>query len=189
MTKIDIGSAMKNKLIIISIFLSVLVSVSITYSDEGHDLSSGGMTDMLMKEVQKAITGEAHDMHGDMNEMKAEEEGDDYIRAISPAGYNPVIGKKNPLHELKPHIMKEDDKTVKMFELTVKDVKFEIFPDKFNEGWGFNGEIPGPTIRVSEGDTVRIVLKNDTDADHTLHVHGQSKSVIMDASPFLVRSL
>jgi FtsP/CotA-like multicopper oxidase with cupredoxin domain len=53
-------------------------------------------------------------------------------------------------------------------------------------GWGFNGQIPGPTLRVTEGERIRIIVKNETeDGEHTLHVHGQAKPVTMDGVPFL----
>jgi FtsP/CotA-like multicopper oxidase with cupredoxin domain len=109
-----------------------------------------------------------------------------YMKTISPAGYDIVLGRKNPLPELKPHIMTDERGTaVKVFHLTVEDVTFEIFPGKTIQGWGFNGLIPGPTIRVSEGDHIRIILTNNTTTEHTLHIHGQKKSVEMDGVPYL----
>ena len=110
----------------------------------------------------------------------------EYIRVKTPAGYNAVIGSKNPLEELDYETVQSPEGPVKVFKLTVRDVGFDIFPDKPMMGWGFNGLIPGPTIRVTEGDRVRIILKNETnDGEHTLHVHGQSKPYIMDGVPFL----
>jgi FtsP/CotA-like multicopper oxidase with cupredoxin domain len=41
------------------------------------------------------------------------------------------------------------------------------------EGWTFNGTIPGPTIRVTEGDHIKIALVNSQDSQHShsLHMH------------------
>jgi plastocyanin len=108
-----------------------------------------------------------------------------YIKVKTPAGYDAVIGMKNPLRELKPKVIAEDGQTVKVFTLTVKDMGFEIFPDKPMMGWAFNNSIPGPTIRVTEGDRVRIIMKNESSGQHTLHVHGQAKPVIMDGVPYI----
>lgn len=36
----------------------------------------------------------------------------------------------------------------------------------------FNGSMPGPTLRVVPGDTMRITITNDLDASTNLHVHG-----------------
>ena len=110
----------------------------------------------------------------------------EYIRAKTPAGYDAVIGSKNPLEELDYKMVDTKDGPVKVFQLTVKDIGFEIFPDKSMMGWGFNGQVPGPTIRVTEGDRIRVIVKNETnDGEHTLHIHGQSKPVTMDGVPFL----
>ena len=108
-----------------------------------------------------------------------------YIREDTPAGYNAVLGMKNPLEELDHKTVTEDGETIKVFEMTVKDVGFEIYPEKPMMGWGFNGQIPGPTIRVTEGDKIRVKINNDSSGEHTLHIHGQKKPLIMDGVPFL----
>jgi FtsP/CotA-like multicopper oxidase with cupredoxin domain len=107
------------------------------------------------------------------------------IRVSSPGGYDVVIGRRNPVAELEPEIIEEGGKTIKVFRLTVKDVKLELYPGKTVDGWGFDGKVPGPTIRVDEGDRVRVVLSNDTNDKHTLHVHGQKKATAMDGVPYL----
>ncbi len=112
-------------------------------------------------------------------------EGYDYIKAKTPAGFDAVLGMKNTLEELQPEIVKENGKTIKVFTLTVRDIGFELFPDAPMMGWGFNGTIPGPTLRMTEGDRVRIILKNDSSGKHTIHVHGQRKPVFMDGVPYI----
>lgn len=146
------------------------------YSDAGH----GNVHDMTGAQMDMGMQQMDKDMH---NMEKADKYK--YIRVETPAGFNAVIGTKNHLEELEPEIVNEKGQAIKVFNLTVKDVDFDIFPDKSIMGWGFNGDIPGPTIRVTEGDRVRIVLKNDTDKEHTVHVHGQSKPVLSDGVPFI----
>jgi len=116
--------------------------------------------------------------------MKARPAGG-YIRVSSPAGYDVVVGRENPLPELEPEVVREAGKEIKVFRVTVEDVAWEIHPGTFFEGWGFNGRVPGPTIRVKEGDRVRIILTNNTSDKHTLHVHGQKKPLSMDGVPYL----
>jgi len=110
----------------------------------------------------------------------------EYIKVKTPAGYDAVIGTKNSLEELEYEIADTPDGPVKVFLMTIKDTGFEIFPDKPMMGWGFNGQVPGPTIRVTEGDRIRVIVTNETsDGEHTLHFHGQSKPMTMDGVPFL----
>ncbi|MGA7369840.1 MAG: multicopper oxidase domain-containing protein [Nitrososphaeraceae archaeon] len=48
----------------------------------------------------------------------------------------------------------------------------EISPGVFYNVWTFNGTVPGPTIRATEGDIVRINFINDGSKPHSVHFHG-----------------
>lgn len=48
----------------------------------------------------------------------------------------------------------------------------EVSPGVFYNVWTFNGTIPGPTIRATEGDLVRITLINEGTKFHSIHFHG-----------------
>jgi FtsP/CotA-like multicopper oxidase with cupredoxin domain len=41
------------------------------------------------------------------------------------------------------------------------------------EAWTYNGTVPGPIIRATEGQTIRIRFRNNTVHDHNLHFHGR----------------
>ena len=56
--------------------------------------------------------------------------------------------------------------------LTADVVQWEILDGEFVEVWGYNGEYPGPEIRVIEGDMVRINLTNNLPEATTIHWHG-----------------
>jgi FtsP/CotA-like multicopper oxidase with cupredoxin domain len=56
------------------------------------------------------------------------------------------------------------------FVVTVKEI--EVAPGVFFEAWTYNGRVPGPTIRATEGDRIRIDLVNATPHPHTIHFHG-----------------
>ena len=43
----------------------------------------------------------------------------------------------------------------KQFELTAQVVQWEVSPGKKVEAWTYNGTVPGPTLQVDDGDTVR----------------------------------
>jgi hypothetical protein len=38
--------------------------------------------------------------------------------------------------------------------------------------WGYNGSVPGPTIEVTQGDRVRIIVKNELPEPTSIHWHG-----------------
>jgi FtsP/CotA-like multicopper oxidase with cupredoxin domain/plastocyanin len=66
------------------------------------------------------------------------------------------------------------------FTLTASEFDSELMDDVVVRVWGFNGSVPGPELRVREGDTVRITLKNDLPVPTTIHWHGINVPNAMD---------
>ena len=52
------------------------------------------------------------------------------------------------------------------------DREIEIAPALKFPAWTFNGQVPGPTIRATEGDTIRIHFTNVGAQPHSMHFHG-----------------
>jgi FtsP/CotA-like multicopper oxidase with cupredoxin domain len=48
----------------------------------------------------------------------------------------------------------------------------EVVPGVEFSAWTYNGRIPGPTIRATEGDRIRVTLLNASDHPHSIHFHG-----------------
>ncbi|WP_341906254.1 copper oxidase [Polaromonas sp. YR568] len=62
---------------------------------------------------------------------------------------------------------------VKEFHLVAEPVVREMTPGFKAHMWGYNGQSPGPTIEVVEGDRVRIFVTNKLPEHTTIHWHGQ----------------
>ena len=62
---------------------------------------------------------------------------------------------------------------VKEFHLVAEPVLREIAPGMKAHLWGYNGQSPGPTIEVVEGDRVRIFVTNRLPEHTSIHWHGQ----------------
>ncbi|MFW6153038.1 MAG: multicopper oxidase domain-containing protein [Halobacteriota archaeon] len=79
----------------------------------------------------------------------------------------------------------EDGRTVREFDLTATDVTIEVAPgvDFPVDAWAFNGQVPGPTLRVVEGDLVRITFSNASKHAHTIHPHLINTDPVMDGVP------
>ncbi len=60
----------------------------------------------------------------------------------------------------------------KEYDLEAKVVKWEVAPGKLVDAWTYNGVVPAPEIHVSDGDKVRIVLKNSLPESTSMHLHG-----------------
>ena len=67
----------------------------------------------------------------------------------------------------------EDGTVLREFTLVADDRQtMEISPGVFYNVWTFNGTVPGPTFRATEGDLIRIHFMNNGTKPHTVHTHG-----------------
>jgi FtsP/CotA-like multicopper oxidase with cupredoxin domain len=69
---------------------------------------------------------------------------------------------------------------VKEFHLVAEPVVRELAPGMKANLWGYNGQSPGPTIEVVEGDRVRIFVTNRLPEETSIHWHGQRLPAGMD---------
>ena len=70
--------------------------------------------------------------------------------------------------ELQPRI----EQGVKVFDLDASVVRWYILDDVYMDGYAFNRQIPGPRLRLIEGDHVRINFRNGLPEPTTVHWHG-----------------
>ncbi len=61
---------------------------------------------------------------------------------------------------------------VKVFDLDISVIEWSILPDVQVMAYAINQQVPGPTIRVTEGDRIRMVVTNRLPESTTLHWHG-----------------
>jgi FtsP/CotA-like multicopper oxidase with cupredoxin domain len=69
---------------------------------------------------------------------------------------------------------------VKEFHLVAEPVVREIAPGMQANLWGYNGQSPGPTIEVVEGDRLRLFVTNRLPEHTSVHWHGQRLANGMD---------
>lgn len=62
---------------------------------------------------------------------------------------------------------------VKEFSLTVGMLRWNILPNVEVAAMAYNGQVPGPRIRLTAGERARFVVRNDLDEETTVHWHGQ----------------
>ena len=74
---------------------------------------------------------------------------------------------------------------VREFSLTVGRVGWELAPGEATEAYAYNGQVPGPELRVGEGDTVRVQVTNALAEPTTIHWHGVDVPLDMDGVPGL----
>ena len=75
-----------------------------------------------------------------------------------------------------------DGRRLREWTITAVDHEFEVAPGITFAGWTYNGRIPGPTLRCTEGDRLRIRFVNGGSHPHSMHFHG-IHSARMDGVP------
>jgi FtsP/CotA-like multicopper oxidase with cupredoxin domain len=97
------------------------------------------------------------------------------------AGHAAMIGAEVPApggpHDLDnllrpPPAMPHRPGRVREYTLAAHDVEIEIAKGITFPGWAYNGTIPGPVIRATEDDLLRVAFANGGSHPHTIHFHG-----------------
>src|SRR5689334_3343011 len=88
------------------------------------------------------------------------------VPTIPKGPFTPVV---TPNGSTLPWTMKNG---VKEFRLVAEPVKREFAPGMIVDCWGYNGQTPGPTIEVVEGDRVRLIVTNKLPERTSVHWHG-----------------
>src|SRR5215211_4378825 len=74
----------------------------------------------------------------------------------------------------------EGEPVLREFVLTASEFAWELMPGTTVRAWGYNNQVPGPELRVREGDRVRVELRNALPVPTTIHWHGVHLSPEMD---------
>lgn len=138
--------------------------------------NTGGFT------AQKAATS-ATDAGGDTHNNSGPNQGD--MDAMHERGVKMFPAKTEGLGGQPLAFKTEGD--VKVFEVTCKEVNWEVDPGRKVKSMTYNGTVPGPEIRVTEGDKVRIICKNELTQSTSIHWHGLLTPNSMDGVPYITQ--
>lgn len=144
----------------------------------GHE--GAGMTGVLrVVEDDPAAAQVASDTGTDHSAMTPEEMAAMHEQGVADF---PVETEGQGNQPLEPEIA--DDGT-KVFELTAEEIEWETEPGTMMEALAYNGQVPGPQLRVELGDSVRVILNNELSDPTALHFHGLLLPNDMDGVPGL----
>jgi FtsP/CotA-like multicopper oxidase with cupredoxin domain len=79
------------------------------------------------------------------------------------------------------------DGDTKVFNIKAEVIQWEYAPGKVVEAYAYNGAVPGPEIRVTEGEKVRIIVTNAMPFSTAVHFHGLILPNAMDGVPFITQ--
>ena len=111
--------------------------------------------------AQRTLQGHVHD-HAEMG------------HAAMIGGQAPAVGGPTDLDELlyPPPALPYKPGRVREYSMRALDREVEVAPGVFYPGWTYNGTIPGPVIRATEDDILRVRFVNAGSHPHSIHFHG-----------------
>ncbi len=65
-----------------------------------------------------------------------------------------------------------DGSRLREYQFVAVDREIEFAPGVYFPAWTYNNQVPGPTIRATQGDLVRVRFINQGSHPHTIHFHG-----------------
>lgn len=88
-----------------------------------------------------------------------------------PAGFSPDPMEFLTAFDRGTPSRSSNGQTVREYTLVARDVELEVAPGVMYPAWTYNGSVPGPTLRATEGDRMRVHFTNASDHPHTIHFH------------------
>ena len=76
---------------------------------------------------------------------------------------------------------------VKVYDMRAEEIQWEVEPGRKTKAWAYNGQVPGPQIRVREGDHVRVNFTNNLPESTSIHFHGLELPNDQDGVPFITQ--
>ena len=76
---------------------------------------------------------------------------------------------------------------VRTFEITAAPTELPLLDGKQLQVWAYNGQVPGPTLRIRLGETIRVKFTNKLPQDTTIHWHGVRLPNAMDGVPYITQ--
>ncbi|UUZ79872.1 multicopper oxidase domain-containing protein [Paenibacillus sp. P26] len=152
--------------------ISIIVSEQVR--DGIHPISVNGTVMVPAGELTKAIDAEEAWSSGNSLQITSHQSLKEF--ADEDEQVNDVFHGVG----MKPHIAPDG---AKEFTLVAEPHKWEPVKGVVADALAYNGQVPGPLIRVTEGEHVRITLVNHLSEPTTLHWHGLSVPNAMDGVP------
>ena len=165
------GHAMKAdvtqpQLVAVTVFTALMLLLGMTFPAAFYNLS------LSAHDVAGAIMPPGMIMDNDTPAAAMRD-----MAAVDPRDVTRTVGlKTRGARDLAPRI----ENGVKVFDLETSVIRWQILPNTWVDAYAFNGQVPGPTLRFTQGDRVRINVTNHLPESTTVHWHGLILPNVMD---------
>ncbi len=87
---------------------------------------------------------------------------------FAPAAY--LAGDRDSFHNPPPR--SASPAGAREYDLSVIETTLEVAGGQYVKVWAYGGTVPGPVIRATVGDRVKISMSNRSETAHSIHFHG-----------------
>jgi manganese oxidase len=124
---------------------------------------------LVARTVAPALGGEVADTSG----VAAHEHA--ALHAMMAYEHAPAVGGPGDLDALliPPPALPGETGRVREYTIVAEEREIEIAPGVFFPAWTYNGTVPGPIVRATEGNLLRVHFSNASSHPHTIHFHGR----------------
>jgi FtsP/CotA-like multicopper oxidase with cupredoxin domain len=148
----SIGFVKRSHLILLVLAHVVIVALVVGWLFIGGPLA----------EDDTIILGGMEQTQDDLDALTKRTMGERHLRDVE------VRGPKDATRDLEGSIVDG----IRTFELTARPVRWEYRAGQSVAVWAYDGQVPGPTLHMREGERVRVKVTNDLPEGTTVHWHG-----------------
>lgn len=82
-------------------------------------------------------------------------------------------------------LKQENGRTLREFRVVAHSSVLQLNSAISYVSWNLNGRVPGPTLRATEGEYIRVIFRNDDGQSHSMHFHGTHPAEMDGVNPVL----
>ena len=125
------------------------------------------------------MSRDAHSHHGSHDHHGTHDHGH---AGHGPATHGPPADAAVQYQRAVEAAVPEPGRSVVSVDLEARETEWEFVPGHATRAWGFNGQVPGPTIEARVGDVLEVRLTNSLPEPTSIHWHGLQLPAAMDGT-------
>ena len=106
-----------------------------------------------------------------------------------PVAHEPAAGADAAYRQAFEAAQPDPGRRVIPLDLEAREIDWQFVPGTTTRAWGYNGQIPGPTIEARVGDVLEIRFTNGLPQPTNIHWHGLRVPAAMDGTEMVQRSV
>jgi FtsP/CotA-like multicopper oxidase with cupredoxin domain len=135
--------------------------------------AGSGAAEAMVESGSSGATEEQLLARNDDDDTLMQERTDLYVEQLENGANTEGVGNQ----PMEPRVLEDG---TKVFDITAEVIDWEIEPGKTVTAWAYNGQVPGPWIKVDPGDKVRMIVDNRLPQSTGVHFHGIDVPNAMD---------